>query len=119
MKKSEMFKKAHKIARETVEVVGNYSIAFKLALKNVWLAEKASEKEVDFYQTTIMLTCLVKAKQRRINGIPEIPDEKVDTARKEFEPLWIDGTLSEGQSYYAAWCSILGEKAVERWIATC
>ena len=119
MEKSEMFKKAHKIARETVDVVGDYSIAFKLALKNVWLAEKASEKEVNFHQTTVMLTCLANTKQRRIYGISEISDEKIDSTKKEFQPLWLDGTLSEGQTYYAVWCSILGEKAVERWIATC
>ena len=114
-----MFKKAHKIARETVEVVGDYSIAFKLALKKVWLVEKARTKKVDFNQTTAMLICLANIKQRRFYGIPEIPDEKIDAVRKEFEPLWIDGTLSEGQTYYAVWRSILGEKAVERWIATC
>ena len=66
-----------------------------------------------------MLTCLANTKQRRFYGISEIPDEKIGAAQKEFEPLWLNGTLSEGQSYYAAWCRVLGEKAVDRWIATC
>lgn len=42
MTNSEMFKKAHKIARQTVSLVGNYSIAFKLALKKVWSEAKNS-----------------------------------------------------------------------------
>ena len=36
MTKSELFKKAHKIARNTVAIVGNYSIAFKLALISLY-----------------------------------------------------------------------------------
>ena len=117
MEKSEMFKEAHKIARNTVEVVGNYSIAFKLALKTVWLAEKASKKEVNFHQATVMMTCSIFAKKRRIYGIPEsISDEKIYATKKELEPLWLDGKLSDGQTYYAVWCRILGKKAVDRWI---
>lgn len=37
MTKSEMFKKAHKIARDTVSVVGNYMIAFSMALKAIYM----------------------------------------------------------------------------------
>lgn len=36
MTKSEMFKMAHKIAKDTVEAVGNYVIAFSLALKSIY-----------------------------------------------------------------------------------
>ncbi len=36
MTKSELFKAAHKLARNTVKVVGNYSIAFSLALKETY-----------------------------------------------------------------------------------
>ena len=39
MTKSELFKKAHAIAKATVKAVGNYSIAFKLALKEVYFEE--------------------------------------------------------------------------------
>ncbi len=35
MTNSETFKKAHGIAQDTVRIVGNYSIAFSLALKLV------------------------------------------------------------------------------------
>lgn len=36
MTKSELFKRAHKMARNTVAIVGNYSIAFKLALIHLY-----------------------------------------------------------------------------------
>lgn len=36
MTKSEIFNSAHKIARNTVKFVGNYMIAFSLALKEVY-----------------------------------------------------------------------------------
>ena len=43
MNKSELFKRAHKMARNTVAIVGNYSIAFKLALISLYkeMANKA------------------------------------------------------------------------------
>lgn len=44
MKKSLMFKKAHEIARSINGQVGNYSIAFKLALKRVWKMVKNGRK---------------------------------------------------------------------------
>ena len=36
MTKSELFKTAHTIARKTVKAVGNYMVAFKLALINLY-----------------------------------------------------------------------------------
>lgn len=36
MTKSEMFKKAHEVARSTVGIVGDYMIAFSIALKGVY-----------------------------------------------------------------------------------
>lgn len=36
MSKSEIFKKAHEIARNTVALVGDYMIAFSIALKNLY-----------------------------------------------------------------------------------
>ena len=39
--KSELFKVAHKKARRTVKKVGNYGIAFSLALKKIYASEKS------------------------------------------------------------------------------
>ena len=46
MTKSEIFKKAHKIARDTVAKVGNYTIAMSLALKSIYssMAESVEDK---------------------------------------------------------------------------
>ena len=43
MTKSELFKKAHAMAKATVEAVGNYSIAFKLALTHAYTEKKPLE----------------------------------------------------------------------------
>lgn len=44
MKKSLMFKIAHSVARQIVAEVGDYQIAFKLALKDIWNGVKTAEK---------------------------------------------------------------------------
>lgn len=49
MTNSNIFKAAHKIARNTVRIVGNYSIAFSLALKSIYnkAVEVMAIKSVD------------------------------------------------------------------------
>ena len=42
MNRSEIFKKAHQIAKSTVAIVGNYSIAFSIALKEIYSNNTAS-----------------------------------------------------------------------------
>lgn len=54
MKKSTMFVKAHEIARQINEKVGNYMIAFKIALKQVWKIVKEGRKRMP--QSTIDYT---------------------------------------------------------------
>ncbi|WP_180895955.1 hypothetical protein [Staphylococcus pseudintermedius] len=46
MKKRHMMKSAHKIAKEIVFLVGDYMIALKLALKEVWRLVKLTTKSV-------------------------------------------------------------------------
>ncbi|NPE57713.1 hypothetical protein HLB27_03400 [Dickeya dadantii] len=45
--KINVFAIAHRIARETVEKVGDYRIAFSLALKNLWSAIKSPAKKIE------------------------------------------------------------------------
>ena len=47
MTKSELFKSAHAMARNTVKAVGNYMVAFKLALINLYQSLKAPVKTVE------------------------------------------------------------------------
>lgn len=44
MKKKTIMIEAHKIARKTVQAVGDYMVALKLALKQIWAKVKAGEK---------------------------------------------------------------------------
>lgn len=53
MNKSQIFKKAHKIARDTVEIVGDYIIAFCLALKEVYAELKKLEKKEKTFKLTM------------------------------------------------------------------
>ena len=46
MTKTELFKKAHTKARQIVGQVGNYMVAFKLALKWAWEEVKMSTNEI-------------------------------------------------------------------------
>lgn len=57
MTKSEIFKKAHQIAKSTVAVVGNYSIALSLALKEVYAS--LSQETVSVESKLIDLGCKV------------------------------------------------------------
>ncbi len=42
-----MFTEAHKMAKATVKAVGNYMIAFKLALKKVWKMAKVNVEKLE------------------------------------------------------------------------
>lgn len=42
MNRSEIFKKAHSTAKATVAIVGNYSIAFSIALKEIYSNQSKS-----------------------------------------------------------------------------
>ena len=45
MNKSEIFKNAHRVARETVKSVGDYMIAFSLALKEIYSMSKETAED--------------------------------------------------------------------------
>lgn len=46
MNKSTLFKSAHKIAKETVAIVGDYRIAFSLALKGLYAPALSTEDKL-------------------------------------------------------------------------
>ena len=85
MTNKEMFIKAHEIARRIVDVVGNYSIAFKFALKQVWAVAKASEKKINYNQMNVMSNCSMFSEERRDCGIPaSITCDEIDDAESLF-----------------------------------
>lgn len=115
MTNKEMFIKAHEIARRIVDVVGNYSIAFKFALKQVWAVAKASEKKINYNQMNVMSNCSMFSEERRDCGIPaSITCDEIDDAEQRLKPFWLDGTLTARQYFYAVWYCLLGKQAVDR-----
>ena len=115
----EIFNKAHEIARETVAAVGNYSIAFKLALKRVWALAKASEKVIYGYKTEVLCKSFVHgAKSQGFNADwLEVDKDELLEADKALENCFmLFDWLNSGQYYYAVWCYVIGQKLVDRWI---
>lgn len=84
MKKSTMFIKAHKIAKRINEKVGNYMIAFSIALKAVWKLIKEGRKRIPestINYTTYDLTHKEYTGPRYICGVPDwILSENFDEA---------------------------------------
>lgn len=118
MTNSEMFIKAHKIARETVKVVGNYSIAFKLALKQVWAVAKAEKKEISDHKMAELGNSLIygaKSQGYRSDCLAVSGIER-RAAQDTFGRYWYDDELTEGQYLYAAWCYLIGQKLVDSWL---
>ncbi len=76
MNKRHMMKSAHKIAKMIKHLVGDYMIALKLALKEVWRLVKTYDKkrftEVAIYTTAVRLgTERDKNQGRFVGGAPE------------------------------------------------
>lgn len=118
MTNSEMFKKAHKIARETVEVVGDYSIAFKIALKQVWAVAQASKQEISGHKMAVLGNSIIygaKSQGYRSESL-SVPIEERRGAQKAFGRYWYRDKLTEGQYLYAAWCYLIGKKSVDSWL---
>lgn len=115
MDNKEIFKKAHEIARSIVDVVGNYSIAFKFALKQVWAVVKASEKDINYEQMNVLSNCSLFSEERRDCGIPEsITCDEIDDVEERLRHYWVDGTLTARQYFYAVWYCLLGKQSVDR-----
>lgn len=81
MNKSQIFTKAHQIARKTVKIVGDYIIAFRLALKGVYDEIKNNNKnektfKLDMaskiHETEKALLVRVFANYKRSGGYVEV-----------------------------------------------
>lgn len=72
MTKSELFKKAHAIARNTVKAVGNYMVAFKLALIELYQSLKAPVKTLEQKLIDLGASVWENYGHRRIYMNPEL-----------------------------------------------
>ena len=66
MNKSELFKKAHEIARNTVKLVGDYMVAFKIALKRVYEIIKSETQSMEQRLLNVGATVWENYGKRRI-----------------------------------------------------
>jgi len=81
MTKSEMFKQAHATAKRTVAYVGNYSIAFSLALK-------ATYKSIKQAVSMKKLTKIEKAEAYFASVHGEYVPQQVEPAKKAAPTFW-------------------------------
>lgn len=93
MTKSELFKAAHKIARETKEIAGSYKIAFSCALKDLY-AGVANMNETNLESLAM---ALAKAeKSRETEGNTKAACKAVVNADKAFKAFVEENNVSRG-----------------------
>ena len=112
--KKNMFKKAHEIARNTRFIVGDYMVAFKLALKNLWLQYKFTCIEsklgkmitdTDFYKKLCK-----EGKSFSTNSVDfRISESVLDTYYNGF-------IMTFAEEMYLVFCSFFGESVVNDWL---
>ena len=112
--KHNMFKEAHAIARRTKKDVGDYMIAFKLALKILWLQEKFEHK---LHEKHVMFT-----EQNPIRKMSRMGRffRKNDVAFRNVENSVEDCFLGIGSSLndrlYITFCILFDENKINEWL---
>jgi hypothetical protein len=118
--KTELFKTAHKIARRTSKLVGNYRLAFKLALKNLWRQIKFSNFEWELGKKGLLFT-----KESPIHRLSKMAryfynnKNDVFSVRKAIDFLddsYFDVGMSLSDKKYLAFCSVFNEQKVNEWL---
>jgi len=91
MNNSENFKKAHKIAKRTVRSVGNYSIAFSLALKVVIKIAKQAIK-LNTMQETFIISGMLNAGQNMYVAMVAVLEKtiKMNAPKKAQKYNWAE-----------------------------
>ena len=115
--KKNMFQEAHAIARRTRHLVGDYMIAFKLALKNLWLLRKEMQAESKLMKQNKMYTnedwTKTLSKEGRnfsLNSVDFRMSESVIDCYYQGIPL------SYVSEMYLVFCSFFGESVVNDWL---
>lgn len=112
--KKNMFKQAHEIARNTRFIVGDYMVAFKLALKNLWLQYKFTciesklgkmVADTDFYNKLCK-----EGKSFSLHSVDfRISESVLDTYYNGF-------IMTFAEEMYLVFCSFFGESVVNDWL---
>ena len=115
--KQSMFKQAHAIARRTRHLVGDYMIAFKLALKNLWLLRKEMSYESKLMEQNKMYTNEDWTRKLSNEG-RKFSLNSVDFRMSEsiIDSYYQGVTLSYISEMYLVFCSFFGESVVNDWL---
>jgi hypothetical protein len=76
MNKSTLFKKAHKIAKATVAAVGNYMVAFKLALIKLHKENKMENKTKTICETLFSSKLYSEVLDNELKSVPSLGKAK-------------------------------------------
>lgn len=114
---SAMFKKAHEIARKTCSLVGNYMIAFKLALKNLWLLRKLMKIERKLHEQGTFFAKGGFLEKLRKQGV-KFSKNSADFRDSEsiIDGYYTNVAFSYADEMYLVFCSIFGEQVVNEWL---
>lgn len=111
MKKSEIFKAAHEMARGTVKAVGNYAVAFKLALNAVQYHLKNAKGELAPRDranrfaprvrlaptyTASHIAQYIKQNSRVLRVFTSLTAYNEEYASGKVGKFWIDGSVADG-----------------------
>lgn len=115
--KQNMFREAHAIARRTRHLVGDYMIAFKLALKNLWLLRKEMYAESILMKQNKMYTnedwtrkLSKEGRNFSINSVDFRMSESI------IDSYYQGISLSYVSEMYIVFCSFFGESVVNDWL---
>ena len=118
--KAELFKKAHKLARRTCKLVGNYMLAFKLALKNLWRQIKFSGFEWELGKKGMLFTkespIHQLSKMGRFFYTSESDSFSIRKAIDFLDEYYFDVGMSLNDKKYLAFCSTFNEQKVNTWL---
>lgn len=118
--KSQMFKEAHKIAKRTSKLVGNYMLAFKLALKNLWRQVKFMEFELELGKKNLLFTkespIRQLSKMGRFFYNSKSDSFSIRKAINFLDEFYFDVGMSLNDKKYLAFCSVFNEQKVNMWL---
>lgn len=121
--KSEMFRDAHAIARRTKKDVGDYMIAFKLALKALWLQEKfiqfehkLCEKKVLFTEKSPIRKMSRMGRFFRKSGVAFRNSATFESVMNSLDDLFLGIGSSYNDRLYITFCILFDEKKVNVWL---
>ena len=121
--KSDLFKEAHTIARRTKKDVGDYMIAFKLALKILWLQEKYAnfehklcEKHVLFTEKSPIRKMSKMGRFFRKSGVAFRNNATFAKVENSIENCFLGIGSSLNEREYITFCIMFNEKKVNVWL---